>query len=563
MHPRPAARRRGRDHRARWRRGRAVRRGRVADPLRAGPGVHPAAPRRRAQPRDAEDPVGAARGDGRAARHRRRHDPRPPATLLRHGDPEPDRDGGHLPAARGPARPVPRQGAGADPDRRRARRDPRPHHRYRRGDRRPGGDHRRPARRDPARARGADGLPRAAPRRGAGRGDPPRPRGGPRSGAALRRQRRVAARRAVAGAVRQGPGPVRRAAPGLRRGRPRRGPQLPAPPSRARLRGARRRHHLRRRGRRGPRRRAGAAAAGQGRGVSLAPTSSPLPPELVAQLARHQLVPRRRVRGRFVGAHRSERLGPSIEFADVREYVPGDDPRRVDLAASRRHGRLQVTLTEAENDAAAQVVVDRSASMFGRKQAQADRLTAGLAVLGARDGVRLWLVATDVVGGGWARGAGALSAATVLLDATPVPTDTSAGPLGRPDLAATVRRAARSSATGPLVLVSDLLFDGWELVVDALGAARRDALVLQVLDRDELAPALDDDVRLVDVETGAEVEVGGDDRTAEAYAAALHAHLDAVEAACTRVGAAHRLVPADGDVADVLLRELPATGLVR
>lgn len=295
--------------------------------------------------------------------------------------------------------------------------------------------------------------------------------------------------------------------------------------------------------------------------------TTPLPPGLVTQLSRHQLVPRQRVRGRFVGSHRSRRLGASVEFADVRAYVAGDDPRRIDLAASRRHGRLQVTLTEEEDDAAAQVVVDRSGSMRGGKAVQADRLAAGLAVLGARDGVRLWLATSDGtgdrVGSGWARGAGALSAASLLLSATPTPYDASARVLGRPDLASAVQRAARTSARGPLVLVSDLLFDDWELVVRALGATNRDTLVLQVLGRSELNPRLDDDVRMVDVETGAEVEVGADDRTADAYAAALATHLEAVVRACHDIGGAHVVVPEDADPATVLLGELPRLGFVR
>jgi uncharacterized protein (DUF58 family) len=333
-----------------------------------------------------------------------------------------------------------------------------------------------------------------------------------------------------------------------------------------------------------------------------------LAPALVAQLGRHQLVPRQRVRGRFQGAHRSARLGASVEFADVREYVAGDDPRRIDLAASRRHRRLQVTLTEAEDDASAQVVVDRSASMLGGKRDVADRLAAALALLGARDGVRLWLAGTrdgrDHLTGGWARGAAALGTAVALLTpgrapagaATAEATDTAApaaadaadaaeaadaadaadvgaaagpvtllegAPAGRPDLAAAVRRAARTAAHGPLVLISDLLFDGWQDVVRALGSARRDALVLQVLARDELDPQLAEDVRYVDVETGAEIEVGGDEGTRDAYAAALADHLAAVEGACTELGAAHLLVPDDADLVRVLLVDLPALGLVR
>lgn len=308
-----------------------------------------------------------------------------------------------------------------------------------------------------------------------------------------------------------------------------------------------------------------------------------LAPQLAAQLGRHQLVPRRRVRGRYVGGHRSSRLGASVEFADVREYVAGDDPRRIDLSASRRHGRLQVTLTEAEDDAAAQVVIDRSASMHGAKGRVADQLGAGLAVLGARDGVRLWLVehdasdGTDRVSGGWARGSGALAHAGLLLagttageavtpdgdaDSPDAEATWDASPAGRPDLTLAVGRAVQAAARGPLVLVSDLLFDGWDTTVRALGAGRRDVLVLQILDVEELRPQLVDDVRVVDVETGAEVEVGGDDHTLAAYTAALDHHLAAVAQACASIGAAHLLVPTDVDLAHLLLAELPALGLV-
>jgi hypothetical protein len=84
-----------------------------------------------------------------------------------------------------------------------------------------------------------------------------------------------------------------------------------------------------------------------------------------------------------------------------------------------------------------------------------------------------------------------------------------------------------------------------------------------VLARDELDPQLAEDVRYVDVETGAEVEVGGDEGTRDAYAAALADHLAAVESACTELGAAHLLVPDDADLARVLLVDLPALGLVR
>ena len=62
----------------------------------------------------------------------------------------------------------------------------------------------------------------------------------------------------------------------------------------------------------------------------MAPTSessSLLSPQLLAQLERLELVTRKVFRGRLKGERRSKRKGQSVEFADFRSYVPGDDLR--------------------------------------------------------------------------------------------------------------------------------------------------------------------------------------------------------------------------------------------
>src|SRR5205085_930906 len=137
-----------------------VRRG-LRVPARAD--VHEPAPGRRDQPGAAEDAVRAARGDGRAAGDDRGRDPSPELALPRHRHPEPDRVRGHVPAARGPARPLPR----------RARRPRFRLPRRREGDRRAGA---RPPVDAAAGAVGAAGDRRGCRALGAGgRADPRRP----------------------------------------------------------------------------------------------------------------------------------------------------------------------------------------------------------------------------------------------------------------------------------------------------------------------------------------------------------------------------------------------------
>ena len=96
-----------------------------AVPVPARPAVRQHRARRRDQPRLAEDAVGAARGDGGAPGHRRRHDPRAAAAVHGHRHAEPGRAGGHLPAAREPARPLPAAHLARLPGPRRRDGDPR------------------------------------------------------------------------------------------------------------------------------------------------------------------------------------------------------------------------------------------------------------------------------------------------------------------------------------------------------------------------------------------------------------------------------------------------------
>ena len=137
-------------------------------PVPRGAGVHQPAAGRRDQPHAAQDPGGAARGHGGAPGLGRGRHPPAARPVHRGRHPEPGRVRGHLPAARGPARPLPVQAAGRLPDLRAGAGDAGPPRRRARPPRR---DRRRGAaggqRRRPGRGPGRD---RAAPGRAAGAG---------------------------------------------------------------------------------------------------------------------------------------------------------------------------------------------------------------------------------------------------------------------------------------------------------------------------------------------------------------------------------------------------------
>ncbi len=113
---------------------------------RTRPGLHQRPARRRDQPRTRQGAVRAARGDGGAAGDAGRHHLPAARALPGARDPEPDRAGGHLPARRGPGRPLPDEAAPALPVPRRGAGDPRAHAGRARDRRPPGARPRTPGR---------------------------------------------------------------------------------------------------------------------------------------------------------------------------------------------------------------------------------------------------------------------------------------------------------------------------------------------------------------------------------------------------------------------------------
>ena len=119
--------------------------------------------------------------------------------------------------------------------------------------------------------------------------------------------------------------------------------------------------------------------------ASTTPTSPLLSPELLAQLERLELVSRKIFKGRMKGERRSRRRGQSVEFADFRNYVAGDDLRFIDWNAYARLDKLFLKLFLEEEDLHFYALIDSSESMqFGTptKLHYAKQLAASLGFIG-------------------------------------------------------------------------------------------------------------------------------------------------------------------------------------
>jgi uncharacterized protein (DUF58 family) len=243
-------------------------------------------------------------------------------------------------------------------------------------------------------------------------------------------------------------------------------------------------------------------------------------PAALAALGRVEIIARWIVDGFLAGLHRSPRKGFSVEFAEFRPYMPGDDLRYIDWKIAARSDRWVVKQYEEETNLRATIVLDVSRSMAWSgaqlqhvrsaptaptltKLAYAERLAAALALLLLRQRDAVGLVRFDervrtaipprARSGQWRRivasldepGAGLASSAPEAL----------------------AQAARLISRRGMVVLISDLLMDvpDVERAVRGLRAAGHDVTVLHIMDPAERDLAVSAEAVFVDPETELEV----------------------------------------------------------
>ena len=263
-------------------------------------------------------------------------------------------------------------------------------------------------------------------------------------------------------------------------------------------------------------------------------SGSLLDPDFLRKLDLLEIIFRRNVVGRREGDRPGQQRGGRIEFADYREYSPGDDPRYVDWNVYARTGRLFIKEFTKQEAVLACVLVDASASMgFGEppKLLHAKRLAAALAYLALIGGHEAQLAAFAADAVLWSpRHAGRpdIHAIAGFLEAVE--------PAGPTDLLAALRAfRERVHERSLLILISDLLAEGGgQRGLRLLGSQRFDLGVLHVLSPQELHPPAVGAVRLTDSETAAAQDLVVDAAALDHYAERLNAFCEGWRAFCQR-----------------------------
>lgn len=287
-----------------------------------------------------------------------------------------------------------------------------------------------------------------------------------------------------------------------------------------------------------------------------------LPPRLLARLERMELVSRKVFRGRLKGERRSKRKGQSVEFADFRNYVPGDDLRFVDWNLYARLDKLYLKLFLEEEDLHVYFLVDGSPSMgFGdpTKFFAAQQVAAALSFVGMcrGDRVKIEFLGAENKSSPLLRGRSQLWRMTDFVK--------SVEPNEVFDMTDAIKRfCLRNTGRGIVVLLTDLMDkSGYESALRLLVGQQMDVFVIQILSPEEMDPELTGDLKLVDCEDQDEAEISVSNAVIKRYKATLAAFVDQARKFCAQRDMTYMLTRSDQG-ADVLVGQyLRERGLVR
>ena len=286
-----------------------------------------------------------------------------------------------------------------------------------------------------------------------------------------------------------------------------------------------------------------------------------LTPELLRRLEQFQLLAARRAKSSARGERRSQARGQSVEFADHRNYVPGDDFRYLDWNLFGRLEKLFLKLYEEERELPVRIFLDASESMaFGepRKFDFARQIAAAMGYVALCGFDRVSVVPfPDNKEETAARGAlrsvrGRKSALNFFQNLTGLTAT------GSVNLNEALRRGAlESRQAGVAVVLSDFLDPtGYEAGLTALVGRGFQVNAVQILAPEELSPSTFGDLRLVDAETGNVQEVSFGRYRMSSYQQMVQNYCQRLREFCSARGISFFMAGSNTSLEYLLLKQL-------
>ena len=281
-------------------------------------------------------------------------------------------------------------------------------------------------------------------------------------------------------------------------------------------------------------------------------------PRVIARLKALPLHSRLPMLGSVTGMHRSPHRGSSLEFAEYRKYVPGDDTRRLDWRAYGRSDRYYIKEFEADTNLRLCLIVDTSGSMNFANGGQsklefARRLAGALAYLAAQQGDAIGLYCAGKKFQTQISPKRSGAHLRVILDELG-----SAEAAGETGLVAALHEAAeRIRQRALIVIISDLFVETKELgsAFQHLRFRKHDAVVFHLLEQSEINFEFDRPMRFLDLEGGAPV-LADPSIVANDYRKAVQQYLSDLKSVMRDANVDYQRLSLDQHYGDVLAKFL-------
>jgi len=288
-----------------------------------------------------------------------------------------------------------------------------------------------------------------------------------------------------------------------------------------------------------------------------------LDPAFMSRLDTLDVLSRKILQGKLQGERRSKRRGQSVEFADHRPYVAGDDLRFVDWNVYGRLEQLFLKLFLEEQDLTVHIVADASASMgFGEpsKELFIKKLTAALGYVSLVNNNRVtisFIADSITVQLANMRGRSYLDQMAECLLATDCDGISNFDDACR-------QLAAGRIGSGVMIVLSDFLFkEGYDSGLRRLIGRQYDLYAIQVLCPQELSPDLSGELKLIDIEDADAAEITVSAALSKYYKRNLTAYCNELKDFCTSRGAVYVLANSADSVESLVLNYLRRIRLLR
>ena len=288
-----------------------------------------------------------------------------------------------------------------------------------------------------------------------------------------------------------------------------------------------------------------------------------LDPEFMTRLDALDVLSRKILQGKLQGERRSKRHGQSVEFADHRPYVVGDDLRFVDWNIYGRLEQLFLKLFLEEQDLTVHIVADASASMSMGEPSKELFIKKLAAALGYVSLVNNNRVSMSMFGEGLTGQLANMRGRNYLHQMADFLLTAECDGLSQFDTACRQLVGGRIGS-GVMIVLSDFLFkEGYDSGLRRLIGRQYDLYVIQVLSAGELSPDFAGDLKLIDIEDADVAEITVSSALAKYYKRNLTAYCNELKDFCIRRGAVYVLASSADSVESLVLNYLRRIRLLR